>query len=123
MRKTILALLLIAVSLAACTRESVHPEPLQALKSPRPLIESNFGPDFWHDQHERRTHLWREASDYCNEPHNRHTENCEVLLSLTDQPRVGAHTPVPYPKSWSAPDAPHAGLPVFSPNGWPSPTP
>ena len=123
MRKTVLVLIFVAVSLAGCNRESAEPEPLNAMRSSKALTESNFGSDFWHDQYQRNTDLWREAVSYCKAPDHRRTENCEVLLSVTEQPGASIGTPLPYPKTWSAPGAPHAGLPGLPPKGWPPPTP
>lgn len=123
MRRAFLAFVLVAFSLGACNRAAPEPNPLDALKSAHPLAMSNYGPDFWRDQRQRKTEIWRAAANYCNDPDNRHTENCEVLSSLTEQSQAGIGAPVPYPKSWSAPDAPHAGLPMIPPNGWRPPTP
>jgi len=123
MRRTVIAFVFIAVSLGACNHEAAEPNPLDALKSAQPLAMSNYGPNFWRDQRQRRTELWHDAANYCNEPDNRNTENCEVLSSLTEQPQADVGAPVPYPKSWSAPGAPHAGLPGLPPSGWPPPTP
>ena len=55
MRKTVLAVIFVAVSLVGCNRESAKPEPLNALQSSNALIESTYGPDFWHDQYQRST--------------------------------------------------------------------
>jgi hypothetical protein len=123
MRRTVIVFVFIAISLGACNHEAAESNPLNALKSAQPLAMSNYGPGFWHDQYRRNTNLWRKAHKYCDQPDNRHTENCEVLSTLTEQPQAGIGTPVPYPKSWSAPDAPHAGLSGLPPNGWPPPTP
>jgi hypothetical protein len=123
MRKTVLAVIFIAGSLVGCNRESAEPEPMNALRSSKALIESNYGPDFWHDQYQRSTELWREAASYCNAPDHRHTENCELVLSITEQVGGSIGTPLPYPKSWSAPSAPHAGLSGLPPQGWPPATP
>jgi hypothetical protein len=123
MRTTVLAVIFVAGSLVGCNRESIEPEPLNALRSSKALIESNFGPDFWQDQYRRRTELWHKAASYCKEPDHRLTGNCEVLLSVTEQRGASIGTPVPFPKSWSAPGAPHAGLPGLPPKGWASTTP
>jgi len=123
MRRTVIVFVFIAISLGACNHEAAESNPLNALKSAQPLAMSNYGPSFWHDQYRRNTNLWRKAHKYCDQLDNRHTENCEVLSTLTEQPQAGIGTPVPYPKSWSAPDAPHAGLSGLPPNGWPPPTP
>jgi len=122
MTRTGRALTLIAVVLAACTHEPANQGPLGALKSSQPLIESNYGPDFWHDQYQRKTDLWRQASHYCTEADRRHTDNCEILLGLIEEPKPAAPS-VRWHSNWSAPGAPHAGLPELPLQRWPSPTP
>ncbi len=121
MKRAAYCLLAVALAFGACNREATEPQPLKALKSSQPLVASNYGPEFWADQYKRKTELWREASDYCGNPNRRHTENCQILLSVQQQPST-LGTPIPYSKSWSAPGEPAAGVLAPSPPA-PVPTP
>ena len=99
----------VVLSISACDRNEA--DPLRALRSSEPLIASSYGPDFWHDQYRKNTQLWRDALDYCNRPDRRHTQNCEILLSLTQEPPALSSTPLPYVTS-PIPSGLRAGVPA-----------
>lgn len=109
-----------ALCISGCGKDAKQGEPIKALKSSEPLIASNYGPSFWHDQYQRKTELWREAFDYCNEPDRRETQNCEIVHSLTQQPPALSSSPVPYITS-PIPSGLRAGLPAPKPVAPPKP--